>query len=49
MQETKHAVTYWKRLATITVVAMMMMAVIIPSFAGFSQNRSIRYGAGYAC
>jgi len=38
MQENKHAVTYLKRLVTITVVAMMMMAVIIPSFAGFSQT-----------
>lgn len=38
MQKSKHAVTYWKRLATITVVAMMMIAVIIPSFAGFSQT-----------
>ena len=38
MLETRHATLYWKRLATITLVALTMMAVIIPSFVGFSQT-----------
>ncbi len=38
MQETKHEATYWKRLAMLTVVAMVMAAVLIPSYVGFSQS-----------
>ena len=37
MQETGHKVTYWKRLATITLVALVMAAVLVPSYVGFSQ------------
>ena len=38
MQKTGHKATHWKGLATITVVALVMMVVLIPSYVGFSQE-----------
>lgn len=38
MKETEHKVTYWKKLATITLAALVMAAVLIPTYTAFSQE-----------
>lgn len=38
MCERRHRIRNWKRLRTIVVLAVMIMAVLIPSFVSFSQS-----------